>query len=307
MRNGLIVLAVGVAMWFMPTPAGLKIQAWHLFVIFVTTILGYILQPMPIGAIAFSAVTFSALSGTMKVANALSGYGNGTMWLIVSAFLFARGFIKSGLGRRIAFIIIKFIGKSSLTLGYAITLSDFVISPATPSSAARAGGIIFPIIKSLSSALGSEPGQTARKFGAYIMQVEYHANAITCAMFMTAMAANPLMAELASQSIGVQLTWASWAMAAIVPGSVSLLMPPNQKGQEEITVPIKSMIIGRWMDKGDVLSDWQEFIFMRQDKAEEKLQFGNFSSEYTRIMEQVDALLEGQAGEESEASTLLMV
>lgn len=226
LRNGLIVLAVGAVIWFMPVPEGLKVQAWHLFAIFVATILGYILQPLPIGAIAFIAVTFSALSGTLKLGDALMGYGNGTMWLIVSAFLFARGFIKSGLGRRIAFVIIKLIGKSSLTLGYAITISDFVISPATPSSAARAGGIIFPIIKSLSSALGSEPGPTARKFGSYIMQIEYHANAITCAMFMTAMAGNPLSVELASKAIGVELTWTSWARAALVPGVVSLLLIP---------------------------------------------------------------------------------
>lgn len=226
MRNGLIVLAVGAVLWFAPVPEGVKIQAWHLFAIFAATILGYILQPLPIGAIAFIAVTFTALSGTLKLSAALSGYGNGTMWLIVSAFLFARGFIKSGLGRRIAFVIIKLIGKSSLTLGYAITLSDLVISPATPSSAARAGGILFPIIKGLSSALGSEPGPTARKFGAYIMQVEYHANAITCAMFMTAMAGNPLAVALAAKAIGVELTWASWALAAIVPGAVSLLVTP---------------------------------------------------------------------------------
>ena len=225
-RNGLIILVVGAFIWFMPVPEGLKIQAWHLFAIFVATILGYILQPLPIGSIAFISVTFSALSETLKLGDALMGYGNGTMWLIVSAFLFARGFIKSGLGRRIAFIIIKLIGKSSLTLGYAIMLSDLVIARATPSSAARAGGIIFPIIKSLSSALGSEPGATARKFGSYIMQVEYHANAITCAMFMTAMAGNPLSVELAAKAINVQLTWTSWALAALVPGIVSLLLIP---------------------------------------------------------------------------------
>lgn len=147
MRNGLLVIAVGAVIWFMPVPAGLKAEAWHLFAIFVATILGYILQPLPIGAIAFIAVTFTALSGTLKLGAALSGYSNGTMWLIVSAFLFARGFIKSGLGRRIAFVIIKMIGKSSLTLGYAITLSDFVISPATPSSAARRVVLFFQSLR----------------------------------------------------------------------------------------------------------------------------------------------------------------
>lgn len=226
MRNLLLIVAFGAIIWFMPIPEGLKPQAWHLFAIFAATILGFILQPLPIGAVAFLGVTFSAFSGVLNVNTAISGYGNSTIWLIICAFLFARGFIKSGLGRRIAFVIIKLIGKSSLTLGYAITLSDFIISPATPSSTARAGGIIFPIIKSLSSALGSEPGSTARKFGAYIMQIEYQANAITCAMFMTAMAGNPLSIELAEKAVGVQVTWGSWALAAIVPGLISLAVMP---------------------------------------------------------------------------------
>lgn len=225
-RNLLIAVVFGAVIWFCPVPEGLKPQAWHLFAIFAATILGFILQPLPIGAVALMGVTAAAATGVLPVGTAISGYGNSTIWLIICAFLLARGFIKSGLGRRIAFLIIKAIGKSSLTLGYAITLSDFVISPATPSSTARAGGIIFPIIKSLASALGSEPGPTARKFGAYIMQIEYQANAITCAMFMTAMAGNPLSVELAAKAVGVQVTWSSWALAAIVPGMISLIVMP---------------------------------------------------------------------------------
>ena len=220
------VVAFGLLLWFCPHPAEITEDGWHLFAIFAATILGFILQPIPIGAVAFIGVTMAALTGVTTVGVAISGYGNSTIWLIICAFLLARAFIKSGLGRRISFLIIKAIGKSSLTLGYAITLSDFVISPATPSSTARAGGIIYPIIRSLSTALGSEPGQTARKFGAYIMQIEYQANAITCAMFMTAMAGNPMAVELAAKSIGVEITWSAWAMAAIVPGLISLAVMP---------------------------------------------------------------------------------
>lgn len=220
------VVVFGLLLWFCPHSAEITEDGWHLFAIFAATILGFILQPIPIGAVAFIGVTMAALTGVTTVGVAISGYGNSTIWLIICAFLLARAFIKSGLGRRISFLIIKAIGKSSLTLGYAITLSDFVISPATPSSTARAGGIIYPIIRSLSSALGSEPGQTARKFGAYIMQIEYQANAITCAMFMTAMAGNPMAVELAAKSIGVEITWSAWAMAAIVPGLISLAVMP---------------------------------------------------------------------------------
>lgn len=221
------VILLGAAIWFLPHPDAITPIAWHLFAVFAATIAGFILQPLPIGAVAFIGVSVAALLGVVSVKVAISGYGNSTIWLIVCAFLLARAFIKSGLGSRIAYLIIKAIGKSSLTLGYAITLSDFVISPATPSSTARAGGIIYPIIRSLSTALHSEPDDgTARKFGAYIMQIEYQANAITCAMFMTAMAGNPMAVELAAKTIGVEITWSAWAMAAIVPGLISLLLMP---------------------------------------------------------------------------------
>lgn len=221
------VILLGAVIWFLPHPDAITPIAWHLFAVFAATIAGFILQPLPIGAVAFIGVSVAALLGVVSVKVAISGYGNGTIWLIICAFLLARAFIKSGLGSRIAYLIIKAIGKSSLTLGYAITLSDFVISPATPSSTARAGGIIYPIIRSLSSALHSEPDDgTARKFGAYIMQIEYQANAITCAMFMTAMAGNPMAVELAAKTIGVEITWSAWATAAIVPGLISLLLMP---------------------------------------------------------------------------------
>lgn len=221
------VILLGTVIWFLPHPDAITPIAWHLFAVFAATIAGFILQPLPIGAVAFIGVSVAALLGVVSVKVAISGYGNSTIWLIVCAFLLARAFIKSGLGSRIAYLIIKAIGKSSLTLGYAITLSDFVISPATPSSTARAGGIIYPIIRSLSTALHSEPDDgTARKFGAYIMQIEYQANAITCAMFMTAMAGNPMAVELAAKTIGVEITWSAWAMAAIVPGLISLLLMP---------------------------------------------------------------------------------
>ena len=222
-----IVIGIGAVLWFLPHPEAITPIAWHLFAVFAATIAGFILQPMPIGAVAFIGVTAGALLGVISVKTAISGYGNSTIWLIVCAFLLARAFIKSGLGSRIAYLIIKAIGKSSLTLGYAITLSDFVISPATPSSTARAGGIIYPIIRSLSSALHSEPNDgTARKFGAYIMQIEYQANAITCAMFMTAMAGNPMSVELAAKTIGVEITWSEWALAAAVPGVILLIVMP---------------------------------------------------------------------------------
>lgn len=227
MKSLAITVILGLILWFCPHPDNITAVAWHLFAIFASTIVGFILQPFPIGAVAFMGITTAAFTGVISVNTAISGFGNSTIWLIVCAFLLARAFIKSGLGSRIAYLIIHVISKSSLTLGYAITLSDFVISPATPSSTARAGGIIYPIIRSLSTALGSEPDNgTANKFGRYIMQLEYHANAVTCAMFLTAMAGNPMAAALAGKTVGVEISWSGWFAAAVVLGLVSLIILP---------------------------------------------------------------------------------
>lgn len=226
LRSWLIVIAVGLIIWFMPVPQGLKPDAWHLFAVFVATVLGFILQPMPIGAVAFISLTFCAFTGLLKTGAVLMGFGNGTIWLIVCAFFLSRGFIKTGFGRRIAYVIIKLIGRSSLSLGYSIALSELIVSPAMPSATARGGGVFYPIVRSLSGAFGSEPGPTSGKIGSYLMQVGYHTDATTCMMFLTSMAGNPLCVGLAASAIGVDITWTNWAIAAIVPGLVSLALVP---------------------------------------------------------------------------------
>ncbi|MDR7866171.1 MAG: anion permease [Sporomusaceae bacterium] len=226
LRNGLIAVAVGVIIWFLPVPAGLKLPAWHLFAIFVATIIGFILQPLPIGAVAFISLGLAGLLGVLKPAEILTGFGNTTMWLIVSAFLFAKGFVKTGLGRRIAYKIMAAIGDSSLKLAYAMALSDLVVSPATPSNTARGGGILYPIVRSLSSAFGSEPGETSRKIGAYLMKSTFQCNTITSAMFLTSVAPNSLVAALALQTSKVSISWGTWALAGVLPGLIALAIAP---------------------------------------------------------------------------------
>lgn len=226
MKKWLIVLGIGLVLWFIPTPAGLTPHAWQLFAIFAATIAGFILQPIPMGAVAFLSLTLCAVFGILKTKDALMGFGNGTIWLIVCAFFLSRAFIKTGFGRRIAFVVIRTIGKSSLSLGYSIAIAELLVSPAMPSATARGGGVFYPIVQSLCSAFGSEPGPSAGKIGKYLMQVGYHTDAVTCMMFLTSMAGNPLCVGLAASAIGVEVTWMGWAIAAIVPGLVSLFLVP---------------------------------------------------------------------------------
>src|SRR6476661_4525484 len=187
----LAVIAVGAIIWFAPVPQGIALNAWHLFAIFVATILGLILQPLPMGAMVLIAVITTALTETLSIGDALNGFSNPTVWLIFVAFLFARAFAKTGLGRRVAFWFIGAFGHKTLGLGYALAISDLVLSPAIPSGAARTGGVLFPIVRSLSTTFGSQPGETSGKIGRFLHLSTYQAHGVTCAMFMTAMAANP--------------------------------------------------------------------------------------------------------------------
>ncbi len=224
LKKWAIVIVLGAVIWFLPVPAGLTPAAWHLFAIFVATIAGFILQPIPMGAVAFLSLTLCAFFGILKTKDVLMGFGNGTIWLIVCAFFLSRGFIKTGLGRRIAFCIIRAIGKSATSLGFSICLAELVISPAMPSATARGGGGIYPIVRSLSRAFDAEPGPSAGRIGKYLMQVGFHADAVTCMMFLTSMAGNPLCVGLAASAVGVELTWMQWCVAAIVPGLVCLFL-----------------------------------------------------------------------------------
>lgn len=206
--------------------AALSIAAWRMFAIFVATIVGCITQPLPIGAVAIIGFVAATLTGIVDINTAVAGFGNSSIWLIAMAFFISRGFIKTGLGRRIALKFVQLFGKRTLTLAYSIIGVDLVLAPATPSNTARAGGVIYPIIQSLAQTFDSDPKKgTERKIGSFLVFSEFHGDAITSAMFLTAMAANPLAQTFAAAK-QIDLSWMTWFLAALVPGIISLILIP---------------------------------------------------------------------------------
>ena len=202
------------------------LKALHLLAIFITTIIGIILKPLPMGAIAIIGIAITATTGTLPIADALSGFSDVVIWLIVLAFFISRGFIKTGLGARIAYNFMALLGRRTLGLSYGLAATDLILSPAIPSNTARAGGIVMPVMASLARAYGSNPGDgTERKIGGFLTVTAYQVNCITSAMFLTAMAANPLAQKLAGD-LKISITWGGWALAALVPGLVSLILVP---------------------------------------------------------------------------------
>lgn len=222
----ILALAATVAWLLIPVPESLDPKALHLFIIFVATIISLILQPFPLSVMALVGLTASVLTGCLTIEEGLSGFSNSVMWLIITAILISRAIIKSGLGNRIAVMFVSKLGKSAIGVAYALGLTDLVLAPATPSAMARGGAIVLPILKSISSAYGSEPrSATSGRIGKYLTLTAAHMNGATGALFLTAMAANPLIAGFAAD-FGLEISWTKWLSFAIVPGVLALVLTP---------------------------------------------------------------------------------
>lgn len=220
------VILIGLLLWFCPIPEGLDVKTWHLFSLFVATIVAIIVAPLPIGGIAISALALCTITNTLTIDQALGSFSSKIVWLILVAFLIARGFIKTGLGSRVAYFFISCLGSSTLGLSYGLIVTESILAPLTPSNTARGAGIIYPVISALTKEYNSKPGDKSRKkIGSYLLKMCYQVNIITSAMFLTGTAANPLIASLAAKS-GVIITWTTWAWAAIVPGLINLIILP---------------------------------------------------------------------------------
>ena len=222
----LITLSLSLAGWYLPISEAISENAWHLLIIFIATIIGIILNPLPMGVIALLSILACVLTKTLSLSECLSGFSDSIVWLVVFAFFISNGFIKTGLGSRIAYYVLSKIGHSTLGISYALVIADFVLSPLIPSATARGGGVIFPIAKSICKSFSDHdhPGVSSKN-GGFIMSVCTQSAVITSTLFITAMAANPLAVKLAEQA-GFSISWIDWAIAAIVPGIVSLALMP---------------------------------------------------------------------------------
>jgi DASS family divalent anion:Na+ symporter len=221
------IVAASVALVLaLPEPEGIQPGGWTFLAIFAGTMVGLVVQPIPGGAVVLLGVAATAVFGIRPLGTALSGYADPLVWLVLSAFMIARGMIKSGMGRRIALLFVRFLGRTSLGLGYALAITDGFLASVIPSNSARAGGILFPLTRSISESYDSHPGPTADRLGGYLMPLVYQTDVIVCAMFLTGQASNPLIAGFVLQAIGVEISYLMWMVGALVPGIISLAFVP---------------------------------------------------------------------------------
>jgi len=258
----LVPLALAVFIALLPPPDGLALHGWRYFAIFAGVIAALMLEPLPGGAIGLIGVTLVTLlaphvlyspaqlaapgfkPASDAIRFALSGFANTTVWLIFGAFMFAEGYEKTGLGKRISLVLVKALGSRTLTLGYAIAIADLLLAPFTPSNTARSGGTLYPIIKNLPPLYGSKPNDpSSRRIGSYLMWTAIAATCVTSSMFLTALAPNLLALDIAEKTLHVKPDWMHWFVAfapaglilfLLVPALAYVVCPPEVKAGDEV-------------------------------------------------------------------------
>ncbi|KAI3784434.1 hypothetical protein L1987_43533 [Smallanthus sonchifolius] len=194
-----ISVSIGLIICFaIPKPIEVSKQAWRLLAIFLTTIAGLILGPLPVGAWAFVCLMISVLTKTLPFEDVFAAFTNEVIWQ-------------------------EYFG-----LAYGLAICEAIISPAMPSATAKAGGIFLPIINSLAIADEVRPKESsARKLGAYLIRSQFQSCSSTTALFLTAAAQNMLCIKLA-KSLGVKIKspWVAWFKASCFPGLASLMLTP---------------------------------------------------------------------------------
>ncbi len=255
--RALAPLVLGLTIWALPAPAGLSAGAWTYFAVFAGVVLALVLEPIPPALSGLIGVTLAVVLRLVPLAPdkapsagdavkwGLSGFSNGTVWLIFAAFMFALGYEKTGLGKRLGLSLIKAMGKKTLGLGYAVALSELVLAPFMPSNTARSGGAIFPIIKNIPPLYGSSPENNPRGMGAYLMWTALATTCVTSSMFATALAPNVLAQSLVEKTAHVSIGWGQWFVSFLPVGAILFLLtpfltyviyPPTQKTSENAPI-----------------------------------------------------------------------
>ena len=222
---GIATAALAIGIWIAPAPQGLTIEAWRLFAIFAAAIFAVVSNALPILSASLIAVAAAVLSGVVTPEKAYAGFSNGTILLIVLAFLIARAVVKCGLGARVGHALVAVFGRSTLGLSYSIFLVDAVIAPAFPSNTARSG-VLYPLAVSLADAAGAKPGDPSRRrLGSFLMFSGIASLGLSSALWLTAMAGNPLGSAIA-RNAGVEIGFGSWLIAASLPTLVAMALTP---------------------------------------------------------------------------------
>lgn len=130
-----VCVVVPIALWFLPL--GLEPRIQHALAISAFMTLAWMTAAFEYALAGFIGCYLFWALGIANFEVAFGGFANTTTWFIFGAFLFGRMAAKSGLGRRLAYMVMRAVGHSYSRLLLGLILSDFLLTILVPSGVAR--------------------------------------------------------------------------------------------------------------------------------------------------------------------------
>jgi anion transporter len=213
----ILVVAVPLLIWF--APSSLEPRAQHALAIGSFMILAWITQVLDH---AITGLIGCFLFWALRVADfgtAFHGFANTTPWFLYGAILFGLMATKSGLARRLAYVVMRFVGHSYPRLLLGLILSDFLLTILVPSGIARVV-IMAAVALGLIEAFGAGPGSNIGR-GMFIILT------YTASIFdkMLIAGAASITARGLIEKVGqVPVLWSHWALAYLPCDLITILV-----------------------------------------------------------------------------------
>ena len=145
---------VAVALWFAPITN--EAAAHHAIAIIAFMIVYWIFEPIDYGITALAGCYLFWALHVVSFATAFSGFADSTPWYMFGAMLLGEAVVRSGLGLRLGYIVIRVIGVSYSKLLLSIIVLVVLLNFLVPSGMAQIV-IVAPMIIGIVAAFGLQP------------------------------------------------------------------------------------------------------------------------------------------------------
>ena len=130
-----LCVAVPLILWFAPLEMDVRVK--HTFAIASFMILAWITEAVEYALAGFIGCYLFWALGVVPFAVAFGGFATDTPWFLFGASLFGVMATKTGLARRIAFVVMKRVGNTYARILLGLIITDFLLTFIIPSGIAR--------------------------------------------------------------------------------------------------------------------------------------------------------------------------
>ena len=212
-----VTVFLPLMLWF--APLAIEARTKHGLAIALFMILAWMTEALEFALAGFIGCWLFWALGVVPFAVAFSGFATDTPWFLFGAALFGAMATKTGLARRIAFVVMQRVGKTYSRILLGLIVTDFLLTFIVPSGIARVV-VMSAVALGLAEAFGVGPGSNIGR--AMFLIITYAAGLFDK---MIIAGAASITARGAIERVGgVEVLWSQWFFAYLPCDIITILI-----------------------------------------------------------------------------------